>query len=60
MYNPTDRVQSTKVSWPTPGKVYECNLEEQDLKPIGEGLGEVELDLAPYKIVTLHIMMSMT
>ncbi len=55
MYNPTDRVQSTKVSWPTPGKVFECNLEEQDLKPIGDGLNEVDLELEPYKIVTLKI-----
>lgn len=55
VYNPTDRAQSTKVSWPTPGKVYECNLEEQDLKPIGDGLTEVNLELEPYKIVTLKI-----
>lgn len=55
VYNPTDRAQSTKVSWPTPGKVYECNLEEQDLKPIGDGLTEVNLELEPYRIVTLKI-----
>jgi alpha-mannosidase len=60
MYNPSDRTQSTKVSWAKAGKVFECNLEEQDLKPIGYGLNEVVLELEPYKIVTLHIMMSTT
>jgi alpha-mannosidase len=60
MYNPSDRSQSTKVSWPKAGKVFECNLEEQDPKRIGDGLSEVALELAPYKIVTLKILMFTT
>lgn len=60
MYNPSDRSLSTKVSWPKAGKVFECNLEEQDPKRIGDGLSEVALELAPYKIVTLKILMVTT
>jgi alpha-mannosidase len=55
MYNPSNKPQSAKITWAKVGKVYECNLEEQDLKPIGDELNEVELTLDAYKIVTLKM-----
>jgi len=55
MYNPSNKPQSAKFTWARTGKVYECNLEEQDRKFIGDGLNQLEATLEAYKIMTLFI-----